>query len=294
MFVSARSSWGAAAVSVASLALVSGSLSPAVGSGAAARLAPTPLLKLTITKSDFMLSGPRTFRAGRVAVSLTSRAEGSAGFVRFKKGYTFKQFRADVQAAFSGDPDGMKFFRRAVRKTTFFGGLGPGGTRTTTGTVVLPKAGRYIVFTFGQSGPAHPKRLRVTGPPVHRAVPATDGVVRARSGARWGGSKTLPNRGTIKFKNAATDSPHFLIMQHVAKGTTRKEIIDALNAPDGSPPPTFFREGSFETDVLSPGRSMTVDYRVPKGTYAQLCFFPDLVSGMPHAMMGMVRIVILK
>jgi hypothetical protein len=30
---------------------------------------------------------------------------------------------------------------------------------------------------------------------------------------------------------------------------------------------------------------------LPAGDYAEMCFFPDLKTGMPHAMMGMVRIV---
>jgi hypothetical protein len=30
---------------------------------------------------------------------------------------------------------------------------------------------------------------------------------------------------------------------------------------------------------------------LPAGDYAEVCFFPDLETGMPHAFMGMVRIV---
>ena len=46
------------------------------------------------------------------------------------------------------------------------------------------------------------------------------------------------------------------------------------------------------TGSLSPGHSMTVDYDLPPGHYAVMCFFPDpKMKGMPHAYMGMVRVI---
>ena len=293
MYMSARVRLGVAAITVASLGLVSGGLSPAVGSGTSARLAPTPKLSITITKTDFTVKGPHRFRAGRVAIAVTGKGPGgSAAFIRLREGYTFKEFKADVLASFVPGPDGLKALNRAIRHTKFFGGLAAHGGDTVTGTVVLPRAGRYIVYKFSDAGPANPVRLRVTGPAVRRAVPDSDGRAVAKTGARWGGSKTLPHRGTLTFKNAATDSPHFLILQHVAKGTTRQQVIDCVN--DENCQFEFGREGSLETEVLSPGKSMTANYRLPRGTYVEMCFFPDPVTGMPHALMGMVRIVTLN
>jgi hypothetical protein len=44
--------------------------------------------------------------------------------------------------------------------------------------------------------------------------------------------------------------------------------------------------------VISPGRSMTVDYDLPPGQYVLLCFMPDpKMHGMPHALMGMIKMV---
>ena len=52
-------------------------------------------------------------------------------------------------------------------------------------------------------------------------------------------------------------------------------------------------KGSAGIDAINPGLSETVSYNLPKGTYAELCFFPDPRTGEPHAFMGMVRIVTL-
>ena len=47
-----------------------------------------------------------------------------------------------------------------------------------------------------------------------------------------------------------------------------------------------------ETGTLSPGRSMTADYDLPPGQYVIMCFFPDpKMGGMPHALMGMLRMI---
>jgi hypothetical protein len=118
--------------------------------------------------------------------------------------------------------------------------------------------------------------------------------VKTRNTKRFAGSRNLPAKGTITFKNASINSPHFLALQHVKKGTTRREIIKAFNSGPGSGGPNPFLDGSVGTDVVGPGQSQTLTYSLPAGTYVEACFFPDLQTGMPHAMMGMVRIVHLK
>jgi hypothetical protein len=98
----------------------------------------------------------------------------------------------------------------------------------------------------------------------------------------------LPAKGTITFSNTATNSPHFLVLQHVKEGTTRQQVIKALNS-NGAP--GFILKESLGTDVVSPGHSQTLTYTLPAGEYVEMCFFPDLQTGMPHALMGMVRVV---
>ncbi len=298
MLVSLRTRSGMAALLAATLTLVVGGSSAVTPSSATVgaptvRRAPTPTLDLTITKSDATVRGPRTFKAGRVAVELTAKGgRRTAGLVRFKQGYDFAKFKADILESFSPSPDALQALNRAIRRSTFYGGVAAERGRTARGTVVLPKAGRYVVYEFGGNVPRKITTLRVTGPRVPRATPASDGTLRARTGARWAGASSLPHRGTLTFANAATDSPHFLQLQHVARGTTRGEVVDCVSDPTCTF--DFAREGTAETEVLSPGRRMTLSYRLPRGTYAVMCFFPDPATGMPHALMGMVRIITLR
>jgi hypothetical protein len=108
---------------------------------------------------------------------------------------------------------------------------------------------------------------------------------------RFGGATVLPASGTINVINHSTESPHFLVLQHVKKGTTRKQVIRSFASQQR---PSFIRAGSTSTDALGEGKSQTLKYSVPKGTYAEFCFFPDPKTGKPHVLMGMVRIVHLK
>jgi hypothetical protein len=51
---------------------------------------------------------------------------------------------------------------------------------------------------------------------------------------------------------------------------------------------------SIQMDVLSPGRHADISYRLPAGTYMLACFIADDQTGMPHAVMGMHKVVTLK
>jgi hypothetical protein len=292
-------SLGAAALAAAGL----------VGAGGAAAvsaphahpaLAATPKLSVTMSKKQFSLTGPRTFQAGRVAVSLKAeKGDHTIQIVSFKKGYTFAHLRSDLLAFGEGQgptgesKSGLRHLNNAVRHTHLYGGF-DADNQTISGTVVLPKAGKYVLYDDSSELPARPKTLTVTGPEVARATPHSDATVIATSAKRFRGSKTLPSHGTITFKNESTNSPHMLILQHVKQGTTRKEVISFLNSGSNGNPP-FGRAGSANTDILGEGQSQTLTYHhLPKGEYVELCFFPDLQTGMPHAAMGMVNVVTVK
>lgn len=59
--------------------------------------------------------------------------------------------------------------------------------------------------------------------------------------------------------------------------------------------PPFFVDGpSVGMDVQSPGRQAFLTYRLPAGTYVLACFVADDVTGMPHLLMGMHKVVTLK
>ena len=45
------------------------------------------------------------------------------------------------------------------------------------------------------------------------------------------------------------------------------------------------------TDVLTPGKALKLSYALRAGTYVLMCFVADDREGMPHAFMGMHKVV---
>jgi len=98
-------------------------------------------------------------------------------------------------------------------------------------------------------------------------------------------SDWITPRQTLRVDSTAQRSP--LRSLNFAALRIKDAVCDRMRDEHGVRP-------NVDTDVLSPGQSQTLTYTLPKGTYAEMCFFPDLKTGMPHAAMGMVRIVHLK
>ncbi|HVY11809.1 MAG TPA: hypothetical protein VHB18_16845 [Mycobacteriales bacterium] len=301
MHVSKRS---AALAAAAAGAVVAVTALPALGTAQAkAAHLSTPHLTVTADKSGtFDLKGPRHFSAGRVDLTLhAKKGEQEIAIMRLHSGYTLDNLKSDFgtfgQSQDAPSPDGIAALNNIVKHTTFYGGLDSGAGHTTVnGSVVLPKAGTYYLLN-DENGPGADQaiKLHVSPRAGSRTAPSVDAKVTATNAKRFGGAVNLPAKGTIEFTNKATNSPHFLFLMHVKKGTTRKVMVKALQSPPGQPGgPNIFRDGSVGTDVLFMGHSQTLTYDLPAGTYAEVCFFPDLKTGMPHALMGMVRMVHLK
>jgi hypothetical protein len=243
-------------------------------------------LTVSTTKKKIEVKGTKGLRAGRVGLRVKGKGDGTVSVVALADGYSFDDLRKDFGKVDKGD---VKALRRVVAKVDFLGGLGTGER----GTITLPKAGDYTAFLFGDRGPTSPVSFRA-GTVLRKPPVKVDGKVVAKTGARWGGADRLPAEGTLMLKNAATDSPHFLAMAQVVEGTTKDDVLEFLQNETPEEPP-WVLEGELETDVVSEGRSMTIDYDLPPGQYVALCFFPDpKMGGMPHALMGMVKMLHLE
>jgi hypothetical protein len=259
------------------------------------------VLHVAITDKDMYVDGPTSFPAGRVQITLdNAKSKGGAGVSigQLASGYHWADLRSDLKTAFGNlfaphgnKKKGLKALNHVIDNIKAYGGLYAGPGKAARGTDLLASPGTYIVFDNSGNLPKRPHFLTVTSPVGPQTLPAADGNVVAQTNRRFGGDRTLPAKGTINFTNESTESPHFLELQHVKKGTTRKEVINAVSSNSR---PTFILPGENDVDILTTGQSMNFHVNLPAGTYAMLCFFPDPKTGMPHAAMGMVRIVHLK
>jgi hypothetical protein len=280
---------------------VGGVVGPAVIAPASAGTNGTSL-RVAITKHGLYLNGPRTFPAGRVNLALDA-AGGTRdlGVVRLHRGYTFHEFRADL-ATFGRDvfgpggnkARGLRALNHAISHVTALGGLDVQDGQVRHGTLLFDRpSNRYVMFDDSGNLPRRPIHLTVTAPRGPQTLPKTAVTVTAQTNRRFASPSVLPARGTVTFVNKSTESPHMLILDRVKEGTTRKQVIESAQSQQGGPP-SFFLGQEQGTDVLGHNQRMTLHLHLPRGEYAELCFFPDPKTGEPHIAMGMVHIVHLR
>jgi hypothetical protein len=207
-------------------------------------------------------------------------------------GYTPEEASRDIEKGLErGKIPQLKRFEKNV---TLYGGVV--ATADDPGTLVVTlTAGTYWAIDVNTTDPDKFFEFTVSGPDTGNVLPESV-TVKAKGSTKWAGKPaSIPKKGMLTFKNAA-DQNHFIEMVRLKKGKTLKDFKKWFLNPEGpaGPPPVDFRTG-LSVGVVSPGLSETVDYKLPKGTYVMLCFWPDASHhGMPHAFMGMIRQIKLK
>jgi hypothetical protein len=289
---------GGTVAAVAALLLAAGPGAQAAPQRAASSMT---TLKVALTDHGMYVDGPRTFPAGLVHLTLDnakSKGDGTLAIVALAGGHSWHDFRSGLAVAFQNlfaphgnKKKGLKALNGVLSYASGYGGLDTGPGEVHEGTLLLSTPDtQYFLYDDSGNLPNRPKLLTTTAAAGSQTLPTTSATVVAQTNRRFGGANVLPHNGTITFENKSTESPHFLELQQVKDGTTRKQVIAGLQSNGPGP----FLRHSQGTDVVSYGHAMNMHVHLPAGTYAEMCFFPDPQTGMPHAFMGMVRIVHLK
>jgi hypothetical protein len=281
--------------SLATGAIVAGAL-PAV-----AKTVGTPEILVTQTTSGhhttYAYSGSHTVPAGRIKFKVIAKgAESDMQVASFNKGYSFAKLESDLatfgksEGEMGPSKSGLAALKRAIKGTELWAGYSATSGHKASGTTVLPK-GNYVLY-FGSDAPKHPIAFTVTQAAGTQSKLKVSSIAATKHNT-WAGAKTLPASGTLGFRNQSDYTPHFLELDHVKKGTTKKQVLEAIES-ESEAPPSFILKGTLDTELVGPGHQATVNYTLPAGTYVELCFFPDPKTGMPHAFMGMIGFVTLK
>ncbi|MGB8384189.1 MAG: hypothetical protein WCG47_23605 [Dermatophilaceae bacterium] len=247
----------------------------------------------------------------RFDVSSTNPTPGSGSqitLLRLQPGVSFKQFNADLAHEFAHDSaTAAKGTRELTRDARFFGlaDVAPGTPATVTENL---SPGTYYLFDSGNNtSTGAPAKTRLTvvrdqhngdGPDDAAAAALADdngrmASVRLTSADTFVVRGQLPARGSVRVTNVS-DTLHFMSMERVKPGTTDADVQAFFDSQTQGPPPFGVDGPSVGADVQSPGRSLTLSYDLPPGTYVLLCFVADDKTGMPHAFMGMHKVVTLK
>jgi hypothetical protein len=278
-----RATRGVAIAAALGAVLTGTAIAPTVATAAGNRV-----ITVKVTKSAISFDDGTTVAPGFAVFDVrTPRGHRDIQLQQLADGYTPNDYKADADKAFG--QGNLRALARIYENVDFQGGATATEDRDARFAVTL-RRGTYIVT----SGEATFTRLHVSGAKVDGAIDP-DAVIRAVTsddGMQHFRSKSeLPHRGWLKFRNAASQ-PHFVLLQQVAKGTTRSDVNEYFQSGSQDDPP-WIRAAFDETGLVSPDRTLYYHYRLPRGRYLVICFMPDLETGAPHGVMGMFRLITL-
>lgn len=235
---------------------------------------------------------------GNISFQISTTNSAGSGLVlfRLKPGVSFAMLDADLREEFGSAP--AKGTRDLVRDVTIYGGADVEMGTPVTATINLEEK-VYYAFDFNSSGlpTAQTVTRFVVGEGIEQAAAQGSGwnhsaSVSLTSSDRFQVRGELHASGSILVQNVA-DTIHFMDLIPVKAGTTDAQVQAFFDSGAHTRPP-FARNGpSFTMEVLSPGRDLVLHYSLPRGSYVLACFIADDVTGMPHAFMGMHKVITL-
>lgn len=269
---------------VSAVAVAAGSLSAATSAGAAAPK-PVPTVHVKIDGRGVHLPGGSAMRAGKMIFQVKSgKGSHTLQVAKLNNGYTLAQAGADLNKAFGGD---VAAIRRVDDNVSFRGGAEATPSHPGAFGISLAR-GKYLLLD--QDSNAY-RWITVWGKaPARRALPSQGGITAYSYG--FGTSSRLNHSGWLTFNNVS-DQPHFLVMQRVKSYVTPK-MVRKYFASGSQQNPKWALKANTDTGVVSPYRAEVLKYDLPAGKYLIACFWPDDDTGMPHALMGMWKLITLK
>jgi hypothetical protein len=254
---------------------------------AAARETAAGTVSVSITAAH-NVTMPATIQPGVNEFRVTTEAK-SSGFqlVQLAAGYTLDEAIADIDGFDKGK---VKPLKRFEANTTLLGGVNVRRGKVGKLAVNLP-VGNYYAADIERNRPSAFTAFTVAGADTGASMPEGS-TIKAVGSTSWAkGPKSIARRGMLTFKNR-TDKNHFVGLVKLRKGKTAKDFaawVDAAMEGEEGPPPVDFRV-AFDSGLVAPGQTVATNYKLPKGDYILVCFWPDAsMGGMPHAFMGMYR-----
>ena len=165
--------------------------------------------------------------------------------------------------------------------------------------------GEWIAWADDPASPQEPVVFEVTGemptdltePESSATITMGEYVIGVKEGELTSGQQIL------KIENQGAQ-PHFIVAAKGPEDLTEAQIgviVEEEGAAQmtGTPPvysdlnpdEDFDLENGFFTGTQSTGTTTWVPVDLEAGSYAMLCFFPDIADGMPHAAKGMYAVV---
>lgn len=268
--------------------------------GAAALPAP-PVIKVVMgnTPADMTVDTVNPRRAGRVTFEVTTTTDEERDFqiAKLPANVSPQRIIDLVERGLETDgPPDLGALRAFNHLVTLLGGVNALPGQTASVTLTLHPGVYYLLDTTSRAREAIPaaKRLVVQGTIAPTAF-AASAIVTMGPGHVFT-TTHLPADGTILVRNRG-DEPHFMFIEPVASNATDaliQSVFDKFVATGDESAFDQFpgREGpAAGTGIITPGFQTAFTYHLTPGLYDMACFWPDEETGLPHAFMGMHKVV---
>ena len=116
------------------------------------------------------------------------------------------------------------------------------------------------------------------------ATPKADVVVTLEDFAFTFSRSLRPGKQVIEVRNAGAQS-HELVLVKLVPGKTAHDVIASIENPDA--PQAGMPIGG--VTPMSIGEKNWISVDLEPGSYALICFIPDMGDGKPHFMHGMTK-----
>jgi len=232
----------------------------------------------------------------------TTDAKDGRGLQAFRPrhGVTLKKVFTDLTMAVNeNDPAvSAKGINAVNRDAELFGGAQVTPKVPATFTTPISAGPVYLLdFTKFFEDQAHPvyRKVELRGGRNGDLANFPKGIVITKEtsgGPRFDVNGVHRAKDNILVHNAS-DEIHEMQLQPVAPGTTDAQIQAVFDRTASGPLP--FTGPALGLGAVSPGRTALLqEHHLPPGTYALLCFIPDDKTGIPHALEGMHKVVVLS
>jgi hypothetical protein len=262
-----------------------------------------PQVISTTVTTDGGFSLPKTVHAGLITFRIGSPEDSYHGIQGFylNAGVTLDQAMADINQALSGDPAQTPLGMQALmRDIVEIGGVVTSSYAPQEVTVPLTKGTYYFLDLNEVNNPPltpHVHTMKVVGDfrmSIPRLPTSVVDATMIGMDPRFKAPASIRHDGT--FLGIVTgDEMHEIVLRPVVPGTTDAYLdtfYDAVVA--GTPrPPSPWTGIQSGMQSISPGRWAIVHLNLPPGPYALVCYVPSDESGLPHAYIGMHKMITL-
>jgi hypothetical protein len=234
--------------------------------------------------SDDTVRLPATIHPGRAQIRVDGPVGEELQIVKPRHGANTTDLARDVTEIGEGKPQDVE--RDFVEL---------GGALTGASFIQTLNPGTYYALDSNSSTvtPAQITTFTVRGTWQDAALPKITGSITAIKEMTWSNyPASIGPTGYLDFSNDSSGT-HFVVLSQLQPGTTLAEVNAELNSTS-DPNTSVFTGTETDSGVLSPGQRELLSYSLPKGLYAVLCFWPDDETGIPHSLMGMVRLITIR